>query len=114
MLHILASALFGEPFRFKHWFHRWRVLSGNHFLASTRCLMERDDICKQLRNIRCPAIIFHGSEDLSVPPAQGELLHLMLSGISDFVSIPGAAHAANLTHPHAVNSPLIEFLRAHA
>jgi pimeloyl-ACP methyl ester carboxylesterase len=114
ILHILASSLFGEPLRFKHWFDRWRMLSGAHFLASSRCFMERDDIFKQIKDIRCPAIVFHGSEDLSVPPAQGELLHLMLSGSSSFVSIPGAAHAANLTHPSAVNPPLLEFLRAHA
>jgi 3-oxoadipate enol-lactonase len=114
ILHILASFLFGEPLRFKHWFDRWRVLSGAHFLASSRCLVERDDISRRLKDIHCPAIIFHGSEDLSVPPAQGELLHLMLPGSSGFISIPGAAHAANLTHPHAVNPPLLEFLRAYA
>lgn len=114
LLHILASEIFGEPFRFRHWYSRWRVLSGAHILASTMCLMDRDDIYKQLKDIRCPSIILHGSEDLSVPPAQGELLHLMMSGQSSFVPISGAAHAANLTHPHAVNPPLLEFLRAHA
>ena len=30
------------------------------------------------------------------------------------VLVPGAAHAANLTHPEVVNPPLVEFLRAHA
>jgi pimeloyl-ACP methyl ester carboxylesterase len=114
LLHILASSLFGDALRFRHWFNRWRLLSGAHFFASAHSLMERDDISKRLKDIRCPSIILHGSEDLSVPLAQGELLHLMLSGSSGFVSIPGAAHAANLTHPHAVNPPLREFLRAHA
>jgi pimeloyl-ACP methyl ester carboxylesterase len=114
LLHILASEIFGEPFRFRHWYSRWRVLSAAHILASTMCLMDRDDIYKQIKDIRCPSIILHGSEDLSVPPAQGELLHLMMSGQSSFVPISGAAHAANLTHPHAVNPPLLEFLRAHA
>ncbi|HYH97800.1 alpha/beta hydrolase [Hyalangium sp.] len=114
LLHILASSLFGEPQRFKHWFGRWRMLTGAHFLASSRCLVERDDISKHLKDIHCPSITFHGLEDLSVAPSQGELLHLMLPGSTGFVPIPGAAHAANLTHPEILTPPLLEFLRAHA
>ena len=49
-----------------------------------------DDIKPRLGDIRCPAIVFHGTV------------------------VPGAAHAANLTHPEVINPPLVEFLRAHA
>jgi pimeloyl-ACP methyl ester carboxylesterase len=34
-----------------------------------------------------------------------------LSGSAGVVVIPGAAHAANLTHPDPVNAALLPFLR---
>jgi pimeloyl-ACP methyl ester carboxylesterase len=114
ILHILASTLLGDGVRFKQWLDRWRLLTGTHFLAASRCLIERDDIGKRLKEILCPAIIFHGLEDNSVSPSHGELLHLMLPGSTGFIPIPGAAHAANLTHPDILNPLLLQFLRTHA
>jgi 3-oxoadipate enol-lactonase len=114
ILHILASAFLGDPFRFTHWLNRWRVLTGAHVQATTRCLFERDDISKQLKDIQCPALVLHGEQDSTVSPTHGELLSQLLPGSVGFVSIPGAAHAASLTHPELLNPHLLEFLRAYA
>jgi pimeloyl-ACP methyl ester carboxylesterase len=114
ILSILASSLLGDAVRFKQWLDRWRLLTGAQFLAATRCLTESDDISKRLKEILCPAIIFHGQEDTHVSPAHGELLHYLLPGSTGFIPIPEAAHAATLTHPEIVNPFLAQFLRAHA
>jgi pimeloyl-ACP methyl ester carboxylesterase len=76
--------------------------------------MERDDISKRLREILCPTIIFHGLEDTHVSPSHGELLHYLLPGSVGFIPIPGATHAASLTHPEIINPLLLQFLRTHA
>ncbi len=111
ILSILASSLLGDAVRFKHWLDRWRLLTGAHFVAASRCLMERDDISKRIKEILCPAIVFHGLEDTYVSPSHGELLHYLLPGSVGFIPIPGAGHAASLTHPEIVNPLLLQFLR---
>ncbi|WP_224365953.1 alpha/beta fold hydrolase [Hyalangium versicolor] len=114
ILHILASSFLGDPLRFTTWINHWRVLTGAHVLAAIRCLVDRDDISKRLKDIRCPALVLHGAEDTTISPSQGELLSHLLPGSVGFVSIPGASHAASLTHPEVFNAHLLEFLRAHA
>jgi pimeloyl-ACP methyl ester carboxylesterase len=83
-------------------------------VAAMNNLIDRDDIQARLGDIHCPALVFHGTDDTGIPPSEGELLHKTLPGSKRLVLVPGAAHAANLTHPEAVNPPLVEFLRAHA
>ncbi|WP_224241842.1 alpha/beta fold hydrolase [Hyalangium gracile] len=114
ILHILANSFLGDPFRFTAWTNRWRVLTGAHVLATIRCLYERDDISKRLKDIRCPALVVHGAQDTTVSPSQGELLSHLLPGSAGCVFIPEAAHAVCLTHPELLNPHLLEFLRAHA
>ncbi len=114
ILSILASSLLGDAVRFKQWLDRWRLLTGAHFLAASRCLMERDDISKQIKEILCPAIVLHGMEDTHISPSHGELLNYMLPGSVGFIPIPGAAHAASLTHPEIINPLLLQFLRTYA
>ncbi|XXF79413.1 alpha/beta hydrolase [Myxococcaceae bacterium GXIMD 01537] len=110
----LAGVLIGDPAHIATWLPRWRELPRGHFVAAMRNLIERDDIGGRLGDIRCPAIVFHGLADHGVPPVHGEHLHATLPGSVGYVPVPGAAHAANLTHPEVVNPPLVQFLRAHA
>ncbi|WP_141617757.1 alpha/beta fold hydrolase [Myxococcus sp. AB036A] len=110
----LAQAIIGDTRYFDTWLPRWRQIPGGHFANAIRSLIDRDDISGRLTEIRCPAIVFHGLEDHGMPPAHGEHLHQTLPGSVRFIPVPGAAHAANMTHPEAVNPALLEFLRAHA
>ncbi len=111
---LLARPILADPDHFSPWIDRWRLLPGSHYLAATRSCVERDDIRSRLKEIRCPAIVFHGQEDNYISPADGEQLHETLPGSTAFICVPGAGHSANLTHPHLVNPPLRRFLREHA
>jgi pimeloyl-ACP methyl ester carboxylesterase len=73
--------------------------------------MNRDDVSSRLGEIGCPAIVIHGVEDMALIIDRAQVMAAALPGCAGVVRIPGAAHAANLTHPHLVNPPLLEFLR---
>nr|AIS92924.1 alpha/beta hydrolase family protein [Stigmatella aurantiaca Sg a15] len=108
----LAGRVLGDSPIHAHWLDRWRQTPKAAFVATINNLVDRDDVLPRLGEIRCPAIVFHGTDDTSIPLSEGERLHKTLPGSTRFVSVPGAAHAANLTHPEVVNPPLLEFLRA--
>ena len=110
----LAGSILGDPRFYSPWLERWRQTPRENFVAAMNNLLEADDIQNRLAEIQCPAIVFHGLADIGIPPSEGEFLHKTLPGSKRFVTVPGAAHAPNLTHPAAVNPPLVEFLRAHA
>jgi 3-oxoadipate enol-lactonase len=76
------------------------------------CLFERDDITDRLGEISCPAIVFHGTADISIDISLAETLCQRLSGCMGLVRVEGGTHVSNLTHPEQVNGPLLEFLRS--
>jgi 3-oxoadipate enol-lactonase len=110
----LAGGIIGDERFYSPWLDRWRQVPKNHFVAAMNNLIDRDDIQPRLNEIRCPAIVFHGLADTGIPPSEGEYLHEALPDSKRYVAVPGAAHAANMTHPESVNPALVEFLRAHA
>ncbi|HEX5747611.1 MAG TPA: alpha/beta fold hydrolase [Archangium sp.] len=114
IIQFLAGGIIGDSRFHSPWLDRWRQTPKDHFVAAMNNLIDRDDIRPRLGDIHCPAIVFHGTDDTGIPPSEGELLHKSLPGSTRLVLVPGAAHAANMTHPDAVNPPLVEFLRAHA
>jgi pimeloyl-ACP methyl ester carboxylesterase len=73
--------------------------------------MDRDDITDRLGEIGCPALVIHGSADSAIPVAKAEALRDGLAGPTAFTLIDGAPHAANVTHPGAVNAEIAKFLR---
>lgn len=110
----VADLILGdEPELRREWIDRWRAKPPEELVEPARCLLERDDISDRLGEIRCPALIVHGTEDRSIPMSEAEAMDEGLPGSRGIVRVPGAAHAPNLTHPEAVNPPLREFLRAH-
>ena len=114
IIQALSGPILGDPRHFATWQERWRQVPAASYMAAARNLVDRDDISGRLKEIRCPAIVFHGLEDSAIPPSDGEFLHKTLPGSVRFVGVPGATHAASLTHPEVVNPPLLEFLRAYA
>jgi pimeloyl-ACP methyl ester carboxylesterase len=96
------------------WFAKWAVLPREWFPYSYTCLVERDDLTDRLGEITCPAIIFHGDQDQAIVMGRAEALSNGLKGSEGIVTVPGAAHASNLSHPDEVNGPLRQFLRKHA
>ena len=83
--------------------HGWqaRLTSAKHRSGTDR-----------VHEIACPAIVFHGTSDLSIEIGLGEQLCERLPDCRGLIRIEGAPHASNMTHPDQVNGPLLEFLRS--
>ncbi|MGA9874745.1 MAG: alpha/beta hydrolase [Solirubrobacteraceae bacterium] len=108
----VASLIVGDPVLSETWIAKWRKLDREALQAPCDCLMERDDITERLGEIGCPAIVFHGTADISIEMERAEELCRGLPGCSGVVRIDGGTHACNLTHPAEVNGPLLDFLRS--
>jgi pimeloyl-ACP methyl ester carboxylesterase len=96
---------------------KWKAREPRSLTQIYRTLMDRDDITDRLREIRAPAIVMHGGDDVAIDISLAERLCAGLAGCSGVVRIEGAGHASNLTHPAPVNRAIEEFvatLAAHA
>lgn len=99
----------------QEWTPKWQTRTGDQIFHAMNNLLQRDDItAEQLRKITAPALVTHGDADLGMPIELGEQLAQNLPNCKGFVRIPGAAHAANLTHPQIINPPLLAFLAEYA
>ena len=96
------------------WFAKWAAWPRQWFAYAYDCLVNRDDITSRVKEITCPAIVFHGAEDQAIEMNRAQELCDRLPGCEGMVVLDGAAHAGNLSHPDQFNPPLLEFLRQHA
>jgi 3-oxoadipate enol-lactonase len=108
----IAGLILGEEALNEQWIAKWRALPRDSMQAPGDCLFDREDISDRLGEISCPALVIHGTADLSIGTDRAEALCDGLSGCSEVVWIEGAPHASNLTHPAEANAALLEFLRA--
>ena len=107
----IANLIIGEPQLNAVWIEKWRQLPRESMREPGNTLFDRDDITDRLGEIGCPALVIHGTADISIDMELAERLCRGLPGCSGVVRIEGAPHAANLTHAAQVNPPLLEFLR---
>jgi len=105
----VAEIIIAHPEENQRWIAKWQARPKELLREPTACLFERDDLTDRLAEITCPAIVVHGTDDTSISMADAELLADGLPGAGPVVKVPGA-HAANLTHPEAVNEALRSFL----
>ncbi len=108
----IANLIIGDPVLNQVWIAKWRRLPHEAMQAPGDCLLDRDDITDRLPEITCPAIVFHGTADRSIEVGKAQELCRGLSGCTGVVLVEGASHASNLTHPLAVNEPLVAFLNS--
>jgi pimeloyl-ACP methyl ester carboxylesterase len=108
----IADLIIGDPILNEVWIAKWRQLPRETLREPGNCLFDRDDITDRLNEIKCPAIVFHGTADQSIEIEKADELCEALSGCTGVVRIEGGPHASNLTHPDQVNGPLLEFLRS--
>lgn len=110
---IVAGLIIGDPAESAIWKQRWlHEYDAQRIVAAADCLFGRDDISDRLGEITCPALVIHGTDDEAIPLDRARALCEGLPDCRGLVEVPGAAHAANLTHPEVVNPPLLEFLRS--
>jgi pimeloyl-ACP methyl ester carboxylesterase len=74
-------------------------------------LATRDDVTGKLGQIKVPALVIHGDADAAIELSLAETLTAGLPN-AELVVVPGAGHAANLTHPETVNPAIERFLAA--
>jgi pimeloyl-ACP methyl ester carboxylesterase len=110
----VASLIMSPGYDHSGWVATWLARPKESITIPFRTLMDRDDITDRLGEITAPAIIFHGEVDASIPMDKAVELCEGLPNCEALVRIPGAGHASNLSHPDAVNGPLLDFLRRHA
>jgi 3-oxoadipate enol-lactonase len=110
----VASLIIGPGPDSAPWIAKWKAAPKESMTLPFNCLMDRDDITPRLGEIGAPAIVFHGEQDASIPMESAEALQAGLPKCVGLVRIAGASHASNLSHPDAVNGPLLEFLRTYA
>lgn len=107
----IVSQIILGPGQWDDWYAKWAAAPRDAFNDAFRCLMDRDDITGRIGEIRCPALIVHGTADAAIPLAKAEELRAGLGGPAEFVAIDGGPHASNLTHADQVNEAVLAFMR---
>ena len=90
---------------------KWKARPPSEARWIFRALVSRDDLTDRLGDITVPALVVHGEEDIAIDMPRAESLAAGLSGARPLVRVPGAAHAANLTHPEPVNAAIADFIQ---
>jgi pimeloyl-ACP methyl ester carboxylesterase len=93
------------------WKAKWRKITPTNMLGCMNTLATRDDVTGKLGQIKVPALVIHGDADAAIELSLAETLTAGLPN-AELVVVPGAGHAANLTHPEAVNPAIERFLAA--
>jgi len=94
------------------WIAKWKALDPARLTPIYRTLMDRDDITERLAEIRVPAVVIHGTEDVAIDISLAEQLCDRLTGCRGLVRVEGAGHSSNVTHPEPVNRAIVDFLDA--
>jgi 3-oxoadipate enol-lactonase len=102
----LADLLLGVGVDRAPWFTKWEDLEPAGLSHAFECLVDRSDLTGRLGEVHCPAIVLHGDQDRAIPVDRAEALCRALPGCDELVLVPGAAHAASLSHPELVEGPL--------
>ncbi len=107
---IVAAIILG-PGDWPDWFAKWEAGDREQFSLAFRALVERDDITSRLGEIRCPALVIHGTADAAIPMVRAEALRDGLGAQATLTVIEDGTHASNISHPEAVNAAMLNFLR---
>jgi pimeloyl-ACP methyl ester carboxylesterase len=110
VLDFTVTAILGEGADEDAWKERWIALPWHRSPQIMHPLITREDLTGRLGEITCPALVVHGEADASIPVEKAQALVDGLPKALPLVLVPGAGHAANLTHPEAVNPALRAFL----
>lgn len=91
------------------WKAKWRAMAPHNVRGAFGAIANRDDITGRLREIKVPTLVIHGDADAAIRLELAETLAREIPD-AELVVIPGAGHAANLTHPELVNPAIDRFL----
>jgi 3-oxoadipate enol-lactonase len=109
LVNAVAGLIISDPDVNPIWIAKWKQRPNDFIQQPFATLMGRDDVTDRLAEITCPALVVHGTEDVSISMEKAEALAAGLPGSGPVVKV-GGAHAANLTNPEPVNAAILEFL----
>jgi 3-oxoadipate enol-lactonase len=109
-LDFAATAILGPGSDEQPWKDLWAAMPNHRSPQVMHPLIEREDVTDRLAEITVPALVVHGDADASIPVDKAQELVAGLKGAQPLVLVPGAGHAANLTHPAPVNAAILTFL----
>ena len=107
----VASLIIDNSDIARDWIAKWNASDRSSLREPLEALLFRDDITGRIGEIRCPVLIIHGENDQAIPMQAAEDLRDGLPDCRELVTVPGAAHAPNMTHPEPVNAAIARFLR---
>jgi len=113
LVNILMLVFFSQTYAAKPESDVWRKkllaidVPGAH--AMIRAVFDRDDVHARLGEIRCPAVVIHGEEDMAIELERGEELARDLPDAT-FVPITSAGHASVWEQPPPVTEAIRQFL----
>lgn len=106
----VAGLIIGDPELESEWKSIWQGWDHTNLTAAGSALLDRDDISDRLPELAMPVLLVHGTEDAAIPVTRAHEICAAVDDCRGVVEVAGAAHAANLTHPAAVNPALRSFL----
>lgn len=113
LTNVLMFVYFGTTFAAKPESDSWRKklrsidVPGQH--AMIRAVFDRDDVHDRLNEIRCPAIVIHGEEDIAISTERAQELARDLPDAS-FVLVRDAGHCCAFERPDEVTPEIRAFL----
>jgi 3-oxoadipate enol-lactonase len=107
----LVAAIILGPGSWDEWYAKWAAADRDQFSLAFGALMSREDLTGSLDKITCPTLIIHGSADAAIPMSKAEALRDGLGGPVTFAEVQDGTHASNISHPDAVNTAMLNFLR---
>jgi len=93
------------------WRAKWKKTLPANLLQCFTTLATRDDISARLPEVNMPALVIHGEADHAIELGRAMAMYEALPN-AQLLIVPGAGHAANLTHPDAVNPAIEKFLQS--
>ncbi len=105
-----AALIIGDPALSAAWIPVWSARPQHTLRNPGQALVERESIEGRLGEITVPALVVHGTEDLSISMDKARRMADGLVGCPGVVEIEGGTHAANMTHPGPVNEAVLAFL----
>jgi 3-oxoadipate enol-lactonase len=108
---IIESIILGDGWSGAgYWKNKWRAMKAVNVAGTFATLTTRDDITPRIDAIKVPTLVVHGDADAAIPLTLANVLVQRIAG-AQLAVIPGAGHAANLTHPVPTNAAIEGFLR---
>ena len=109
ILDIVAAIILGNDWAGTPvWQDKWRTVSADRLRQAYKTLVSREDVGPRLAELSIPTLVVHGELDAAINVPTAQALADRLGG--KLVVVPGAGHAANLTHPEATNEAIEAFL----